>query len=145
MSLLNEDIEIMRRVPLLAGMKPDKLKLLAYLSELVIYQEGDVVFRQGEPGESAYLIYEGTASVVKDSADGPVQINELGRFELFGELAIVGDTNRTATVVAASELKVLCLSKEVFLRLIHQSPEAGIKIMKILVNRLLRAEHKLYG
>jgi len=144
MSLLNEDIEIMRRVPLLAGMKPDKLKLLAYLSELVIYQEGDVVFRQGEPGESAYLIYEGTARVVKDGADGPIQINELGRFELFGELAIVGDTNRTATVVAASELKVLCLSKEVFLRLIHQNPEAGIKIMKILVNRLLRAEHKLY-
>ena len=144
MSLLNEDIEIMRGVPLLAGMKPDKLKLLAYLSELVIYREGDVVFRQGEPGEQAYLIYEGTARVVRESADGPVQINELGPFELFGELAIVGDTNRTATVVAGSELKVLCLSKEVFLRLLHQNPEAGIKIMKILVNRLLRAEHKLY-
>ncbi|MCG8357546.1 MAG: cyclic nucleotide-binding domain-containing protein, partial [Kiloniellales bacterium] len=67
---LDQEVDILRRIPLFANIEPAKLKLMAFASERMTYRDGQAVVRQGEQGDSAYVILEGEADVVVDTAGG---------------------------------------------------------------------------
>lgn len=142
MSLM-EEVEILRNVPIFAKIEPAKLKLLAFTSERLTYHAGQVLFHQGEPGDAAYIILSGEADVVVDNPAGPLVVAELQRNAILGEIAILCDVPRTATVRAKSELVALRISKELFFKLITEFPQMGIEIMRVLADRLERTTHQL--
>ncbi|HUK10334.1 MAG TPA: cyclic nucleotide-binding domain-containing protein [Stellaceae bacterium] len=145
---LNEEVEILRRIPFFAQIDPSKLKLLAFTSERVAFDAGHVLFRQGDAANAAYVIIDGKAEVIAESTSGPVQLAVLDANKVFGEIAILCDVPRTATVRAQTRLTTLRISKDLFLRLLKEFPQIAIAVMRELAHRLeltnnaLRAAHE---
>jgi CRP-like cAMP-binding protein len=140
---LSKDLEIMRNIPLLAKVDPAKLKLLAFTSERLAYVKGDELFHQGDPGDAAYIILEGRAHILVDTPKGTIKVASLGKNDIVGEIAILCDVPRTATVVADSELETLRVSKEGFFHLVTQFPQVGVEVMSALASKLHQTTQKL--
>lgn len=133
---LNEEVELLRNIPMFANIEPSKLKLLAFTSERMAFKDGDILFRQGEQGDSAYVIIGGEADVIVDTPKGPLTVAKLKRNDIVGEIAILCDVPRTATVKAASKLEAMVIAKDLFFRLIMEFPQMAVEIMRELARRL---------
>ena len=142
MSLI-QDVEVLRNIPLFAKVDPTKLKLLAFTSERLQYASGDELFHQGDDGDAAYVILEGQADILVDTPKGAVKVAMLGKNDIIGEIAILCDVPRTATVVAHSDLETLRVSKEGFFHLVTQFPQVGIEVMGALATKLYRTTQAL--
>ncbi len=144
---LKQEFELLRRVPIFAEIEPSRLKLLAFMSERVGYDPGKIVVRQGDPADAAYLIIDGHAEVVAETPAGPVILATLGANEIVGEMGILCNMPRNATVRAEDRLIALRISKESFMRMVREFPNISISIMQELAHRLeatnnqLRAAH----
>jgi CRP-like cAMP-binding protein len=135
---LAEEVEMLKKIPLFANIEVSKLKLLAFTSERVKFNAGEDLFRQGEPAQSAYIIMDGTAEVVVQTPSGPRVVATVGKNDFVGEIAILCDVPRTATVRAKTDLVTLCISKDLFFRLVTEFPQMAVEIMRVLAQRLER-------
>jgi len=133
---IEKEVEILRNIPMFAKVEPAKLKLLAFASERLTFKAGQSMFRQGDAGDAAYIIVEGTADVIVNTPDGPLTVAAFSRNDIIGEIAILCDVPRTATVTATSELIALKISKDLFYRMVTDFPDMGIEIMRALAQRL---------
>ena len=133
---LAKDVEVLRNIPLFAKVEPAKLKLLAFTSERLEYMSGDELFHQGDYGDAAYIILEGEANVLVDTPHGVVKVATLSKNDIIGEIAVLCDVPRTATVVAQSALETLRVSKDGFFHLVNQFPQVGVEVMSELASRL---------
>ncbi len=140
---LNEEVELLRNKPLFAKIEPSKLKLLAFTSERISYAADQVLFNQGEIGDAAFIIIEGEADITIDSPKGPITVATVGRNDIVGEIAILCDVPRTASVRAKNKLETLVISKELFFQLIMEFPQIAVEIMRELAHRLNHANEKL--
>jgi CRP-like cAMP-binding protein len=141
--MLHDEVDLLRRIPLFAQIEPAKLKLIAFTSERVAFDAGKVLFNQGDGANAAYVIVEGKAEVMVNSEAGPVTVAVLGPNDFFGEIAILCDVPRTATVRAQSRLVTLRISKDLFLRLIKEFPQMAVSIMRELAHRLEQTNNQL--
>ena len=142
---LKEEYELLRQIPFFAEIEPAKLKLLAFMSERVGFDPGRRLFRQGDAGDAAYLIIDGHADVIAETPDGPVLLATLGANNIVGEMAILSNVPRTATVAARDRLVTLRISKEPFMRMVREFPTMAISIMQELAQRLDATNHQLQG
>lgn len=133
---LQEEVDLLRRIPLFAKVEAPKLKLLAFASERVTFEAGQELFHQGDMPDAAYIVIDGTADVVLETERGPVTVASLGRNELVGDIGIICDVPRTATVRAKTRLVTLKVSKDLFLRMVTDFPAMAIEIMRVLAHRL---------
>lgn len=133
---IDQEVEILRRIPIFAKIEPAKLKLMAFASERVTYKPGQVLFKQGERGDAAFIVLKGTADVLINAANGPLKVASLSENEIIGEIAILCDIPRTATVEAATELTTLRITAELFFRMLMDFPEMGVEVMRVLAHRL---------
>ena len=143
MSLLKTEVELLRRVPLFSGIDPARLKLLAYTSDVVTYRSGQVLFRMGDVGDAAYVIIAGDAEVSVTTDKGDIPVAQLRDGDFLGEIAILCDTPRTATITAKSDLKALRIRKEPFFQLLRQFPEIAVEMTRLLAERLTRTTAEL--
>jgi CRP-like cAMP-binding protein len=134
--LLKDEVGMLKRVPLFSGVEPAKLKLLAFTSDRVSYNPGQTLFHQGDEGDAAYVILSGTADILVDSDRGQIKVAELEPNAIVGEIAILCDVSRTATVMAKERLEALRIKKEHFLRMLKENPEMTIEIVRVLADRL---------
>ncbi|MBI1207785.1 MAG: cyclic nucleotide-binding domain-containing protein [Azospirillum sp.] len=126
-----------------ADIEPAKLKLLAFTSEQVVFQAGETLFRQSEPGDAAYLIIEGAVEIIADTPAGSFILNRIERNEVVGETAILCNSPRTATVRAATPLTTLRISRDQFFELINEFPTMAVAIMQVLAQRLVHTTDML--
>ena len=143
MSQLSNEVELLRRVPLFSGIDPARLRLLAYTSDVVTYEPGQVLVRKDDVGDAAYVIIAGDADVTVPAAEGDITVAELHDGDFFGEIAILCDTPRTATVTARGELTALRIRKEPFFELMFQFPEMAVEMTRLLAERLTRTTAEL--
>jgi CRP-like cAMP-binding protein len=140
---LKDEVELLRRVPLFAGVAPSKLKLLAFTSDRVSYRAGDLLFKQGDPGDAAYVLLSGTADILVGSGNDLIKVATIESNSIVGEIAILCDVARTATVKAAAPLETLRIKKDQFIRLLAEFPEMAVEIMRVLADRLSRTTAEL--
>jgi CRP/FNR family cyclic AMP-dependent transcriptional regulator len=133
---LTKDLGILRNIPLFAKVDPAKLKLLAFTSERLAYRLGDELFHQGDYGDAAYIILEGGADILVETPKGTIKVASLGKNDIIGEIAILCDVPRTATVVAHAGLEALRVSKEGFFHLVTQFPQVSVEVMSALAFKL---------
>jgi CRP-like cAMP-binding protein len=133
---LKDEVELLRRVPLFANVAPAKLKLLAFTSDRVSFQKDQILFRQGDAGDAAYVVLSGTADVLVGSDAGEIKVASLEPNSIVGEIAILCDVARTATVKANTPLEALRISKDHFIKLLAEFPEMAVEIMRVLADRL---------
>jgi CRP-like cAMP-binding protein len=140
---LQEEVELLRNIPLFAKIELSKLKLLAFTSERLTYSQDEILFSQGDVGDSAYIIIDGEADIVVNTPGGQLVIATLKQNEIVGEIAILCDVPRTATVRAKTELTTLRITKELFFNLTIEFPQIAVEIMRELAHRLEQTTTKL--
>ena len=141
---LQQEFEVLRRVPFFADIEPSKLKLLAFMSERVGFDDGKIVCRQGEPGDAAYLIIDGEADIVLEGGPGgPLTVATLGANEIVGEMSILTGAPRNATVRAKGRLVALRIAKDPFMRMVREFPAMAVSIMQELAHRVESSNNQL--
>jgi CRP-like cAMP-binding protein len=140
---LREEVELLQRIPFFTHIEPAKLKLLAFTSERVGFDPGQVLFKQGDMGDAAYIVIEGEAEVLVDTDGGQAVVATLGKNAFVGEIAILCDVPRTATVRAKGRVVALRIAKELFMRLVTEFPQMAIAIMRELAHRLEMTNQRL--
>ena len=140
---LEQEVELIRQFPIFSKIQPAMQKLLCFSSERLTYDAGQVMFNAGDPGDAAYIVIEGSVEISVPTPSGPIIVNTLGRNELIGEIAIFGEVPRTATAKALSRLETLKISKELFIKVIRENPDAAIELIKILAARLANTTGQL--
>lgn len=134
--VLKDEVQRLRLVPLFGNVAAPKLKLLAFTSRRLSFREGHTLFEQGDPGDAAYVVLSGTADILVGSDSGEIKVATVGPNSIIGEIAILCDVNRTATVRASSALEVLRIDKDHFLGLLAEFPEMAIEIIRVIADRL---------
>ena len=124
-------------VPLLAGVEPRVRKRLADIGKRRTYQADEIVVREGSTGTAMYIVLSGRARVERDGS----VIGQLGAGDFFGELALIEEHPRSATVVASEETDCLLFPAWEFTALLEEHPEIAVPIMRELITRLHRREH----
>ncbi len=138
-----DEIEVLASMPLFAGLDRSRIKLLTLAAEHYDYDEGQMVFRQGDVGDNAFIILGGAVDVVIETAQGPQTVASMGKNELFGELALLCNAPRTATIVAKADLKVFSLNRDTFFKLIAEDADMSARIMRFIAQRLERTTRDL--
>ncbi len=127
---LAEEVLLLRKIPMLSSFDTSTLKLLAFTSKRLSFEVGEDVFQQGEKGDTAYIVIDGQAEILVDTDDGPAYIRNVEANEIFGEIALLGDVPRTATVRVKKKMTTLELSKQQFFALMEQDTRVVIDLLK---------------
>jgi len=128
----NQKVELIKHTPLFANCSKRELEEIAHLADEIDLRQGKEMTHQGSPGREFFVLLEGEAEVTKD---GRV-INELSGGDFFGEIALVSDSPRTATVTATSPVRALVITDRSFRRLLKDQPELQSKVLAALAARL---------
>ena len=140
---LEQEIELIRQFPIFSKIQPAMQKLLCFTAERLTFDAGQVLFNAGDPGDAAYIVIEGSIEISVPTPSGPIVVNTLNRNEIIGEIAIFGEVPRTATAKAMTRLETLKISKELFIKIIRENPDAAIELIKILAARLANTTSQL--
>jgi CRP/FNR family cyclic AMP-dependent transcriptional regulator len=139
---LAEETDLLRKIPMFAKMETSKLKLLAFASEMVSFQNGDVVFNNGDSADYAYVIMEGSVDVITETDQGPVVTVTLSQNQLIGELGLLNNTPRIATLVANGNLLAMKITAEMFFRILRENSEVALDVIRMLSDKLTHShEH----
>ena len=135
---LSRDVRIrhLQRVPLFSGFSEAELRGVADLSTIVELPAGSVVTRVGEPGDSFFVIIDGTAAV----RTLPETTGELRPGDFFGEMSLLDREPRSATITAATDLRLLVVDRAHFWRLLDETPELIRRILMLLSRRVRHLE-----
>jgi CRP-like cAMP-binding protein len=128
----NQKVELIKQVPLFAHLSKRQLEQVAQIADEIDLRKGKEMTRQGERGREFFVLLEGDASVTQDSR----RINTLRPGDFFGEIALVSDSPRTATVTATSPVRALVVTDRSFKRLLRDSPEIQARVLSALAERL---------
>jgi CRP/FNR family transcriptional regulator, cyclic AMP receptor protein len=140
---LEQEVELIRQFPIFSKIQPAMQKLLCFSAERLTYDAGQVIFNAGDTADAAYVVIEGTVEISVPTPSGPIIINTMTRNEILGEIAIVGEVPRTATAKALTKLETLKISKELFIKIVRENPDAAIELIRILAARLASTTSQL--
>jgi len=115
---------------------PRKFGLFRNAPKTVIHPAGATIFQEGDPGESMFAIKRGRVAVVV----GADTVDELGVEEIFGEMALLENAPRAASVVTLEETELVEIDKAQFYILVRQNPHFALQLMQLLSERLRRAD-----
>ena len=121
----------LRDIPLFAKLSRKQRKFLALRADEVDVQSGTLVCRKGESANELYVIEQGTAKVVRDDQ----YLDELGPGDFFGEMGLMADTRRNATVTATSPVKVVVMTAQAFRQTARELPDVADKIRAAIEER----------
>jgi predicted acylesterase/phospholipase RssA len=127
---------------LFAALDADARAAIESESEWVSLQSGDVLFREGDEGDSLFVLISGRLRVLVSGPDGAgALVAEIGRGETIGEMALLTGDRRSATVMAVRDSRLVRLTRSGFERLVTRSPAAMLRVTQRLVRRLQQTTH----
>lgn len=129
--------------PLLASLDRKTLKRLAEEGKVRTYAPGDTIVREGAPASALYIITRGTVRIEKGTGESSQQFGTLGPGDFFGELALIEEHPRSATVVAETEVECVLFVAWEFTALLKEHPQMAVPLMNALIARLHRREQHL--
>jgi HEAT repeat protein len=141
-----ESLLALRRVDLFSHLSLEQLEAISKFMTEAHYVAGEVVVREGDPGEQLYVMLEGEAQALKHAGTpDEIELTTMSPSGVcyFGEIAIFDRAPRSATVVVKRDARLLILDGSRFMDLIIQSPEISFEIFKVLTQRLRTAEERV--
>ncbi|MDA1280794.1 MAG: cyclic nucleotide-binding domain-containing protein [Chloroflexi bacterium] len=130
----------LRNVPLFAGLPDEDLRDLAQAITTLQLEKGEMLFKEGDQGETAYVIESGEIEILKASQNRSVLLNVLGPGDVFGEMALLDESPRMAGARAARPTSVLAIKKTTFDNLLDHSSSAARSMFDTVVARLRLTE-----
>ncbi len=140
---LAEETDLLRKIPMFAKMETSKLKLLAFASEMVSFQDGDIVFNSGDTADYAYVIMEGAVDIITETDKGPIVMVTLSQNQLIGELGLINNAPRISTLLANGNLLAMKITAEMFFRILRENSEVALDVIRILSDKVARTNEQL--
>ena len=130
-------VELLKKVPLFTDCSKTELRALAKTADELDLREGTVMTREGRPGREFFVLVDGSALVTKKGQ----KVAELKGGDWFGEIALLTDTPRTATVTATSAVDVLVITDRRFKTVVETMPSIALKVLSSVSERLTQDAH----
>jgi len=135
---------VLKSAPMFASFSPEQLRVLAPMVMRRSVTRGAAVMREGDAVDCLYIVISGRVKVMVGEADGKETIlSILGPGEFFGEMGIIDDNPRSASVVAIEPCELLALTKMAFRKFLVENPDLAMAVMRVLVRRLREADRKI--
>jgi CRP/FNR family cyclic AMP-dependent transcriptional regulator len=134
-------VEILAGVPLFAGLSTRHLKRIRDIAEEARYMAGAFLVKQGAEGDTFFVIIEGMAKVTV----GKRTINQLLPGDHFGEISLLDDGPRTASVISETPMRVLAIGRKKFLRLLEEETGIALALLESLARTIRRTDRSLAG
>jgi CRP/FNR family cyclic AMP-dependent transcriptional regulator len=139
-----ETAELLARLEVFSALEERELREVAQLAVPRSYERGEVIFREGDTGDTCYVIRSGSVSVMREHQDGRViALAELRAGAMFGELSMFGGETRSATVETLEPTRAVALLAADFQRLLRSHPQIAVKMLNALADRLREANERL--
>ncbi len=139
-----ERLLALKEIPLFKNLSLDQLEAVDQITKEVEYLPDEVILRQDEPGDELYLLLEGRVRIFTNyGLPNEDEKPEQSAVSSFGEMAVLHDGTRTATVVAAERSHLLCLDGNSLRELLMQMPEISFEMFRVLVERVRTAENQI--
>lgn len=138
------NIQDLRKSPLFEGLSDQELQHLLDNAMPVSLRTGETLITQGEPGDSAYIVLKGGFEIQKQTGPSVIKIDVRKPGEIIGEMALLSNSPRSATVVATMDSQALCISQDVFENLLATSPSAALAVLHWVLARLNQNESLLH-
>jgi CRP/FNR family cyclic AMP-dependent transcriptional regulator len=136
----------LKRVPLFCDLSEAELGRVTEVVREREYPKNSVILFEDDPGDALYIVAHGQVKVVLIGEDGrEVILSVLGDGDFFGEMSLIDDEPRSAHVIAMKDSVLLVLRRDDFQQQIQQLPSIALKVLKVLVGRLRRADAKIGG
>jgi CRP/FNR family cyclic AMP-dependent transcriptional regulator len=132
-------VEALRSASLFAGLSRKELTELAKVTEDVDLDTGKVLCKEGQTGQEFFVIMQGEVEITRRGK----KLATRGSGEFFGEIALIEDVPRTATVTARTPVRFFVLTRRNFLRLLDEQPRVERKVMRALARRLVSVSDEL--
>ncbi len=136
---LAEETDLLRKIPMFAKMDTSKLKLLAFASEIVEFEDGDVVFKSGDSADYAYVIMDGAVDIITETESGPEVIITVRQNQLIGELGLLNNSPRIATLISNGNLRAMKITADMFFRLLRENADVALDVVRMLADKLTRS------
>jgi len=134
----------LRKSPLFQGLSDEELQKLMDMAEPVSLRAGDVLIKQGEPGDAAYVVIEGDFEVQKQTGQSLIKIDVRNPGDVVGEMALLSRAPRNATLIAKKDGEVLRIPQEAFEQLLLSSTTAAMAVLHWVMSRLTQNESLLH-
>jgi CRP/FNR family transcriptional regulator, cyclic AMP receptor protein len=128
----NAKVELIKRVPLFSHCSKKELGLVAQIADEIDLPAGKTLMREGERGREFFIVVDGDAEVRK----GNRKVNTMGGGDFFGEIALVSQRPRTATVTTTSPVRALVVTEQAFRSLLGRTPDVQRKVLQALADRV---------
>ncbi len=139
-----QEAEQLRQVPMFSNLDSSRLKLLAFTSESVDYCDGDILCRMHEPSDCVFVIMDGEVEVLAETdVNQFVTILIRKRNELIGEMAVLSNSPRSATLRARGPVRTLRLGNETFIKLLSENPDVALDVMRQLSEKLAQTSDQV--
>ncbi len=136
--------EVLRRAGIFQGVDPESVDALADEFEIVDAPRGTVLFREGEPGESLFIVLSGKVKLGRRSTDGRENLVAImGPSDQFGELSLFDPGPRTATATVVTDARVAKLPKAALQKWVQDRPQIGMQLLRVVARRLRRTNTML--
>ena len=141
---VHQEAEQLRQVPIFSKLDPSKLKLLAFTSEAVAFNDNEFLFHVNEPSDCIYVILDGKVEILAEMEDGSsVVVLTMNQNTLIGELGALRNTPRSATVRAKGAVRALRIGNDLFLQLVSENSSVALDIMRQLSDKLANTHLQL--
>lgn len=138
------NLQDIRKSPLFEGLSDDELQQLMDNAQPVSLRAGEVLMQQGDPGDTAYVVVSGEFEVHKQSGQSKIKIDIRNPGDVLGEMALLSQAPRSATVTAVTDCETLAISKEIFDNLLSTSPSASRAVLHWIMARLSQNDALLH-
>ena len=138
--------DVLRHVWLFSGLTEDQLNAISSFTFQKTFGPGETIVEEGHTGNGLYIIMAGQVEVVKGlGTENARVLAKRGPEEVFGEMALLGEWPRTASVRALDQVECLGLDRWVFLTQLESQPQLGIRMLQILAQRLRESDARFEG
>jgi CRP-like cAMP-binding protein len=141
---LTDKILHLKNIEIFADLSVNELAAVASVTEEAAFDEMEMVFREGEIGDTLFLILEGEVAVIKDcNAEREFELDSIGPGDYFGDMALFGDDRRSATIRVKKKARFLTLNKQELQEIVREYPQIALHVCRVLSMRIRRLHGKI--
>lgn len=141
---LTDKILYLKNIEIFTDLSVNELAAVASVTEEAAFDENEMVFREGEIGDTLFLILEGEVAVIKDcNSEREFELDSIGPGDYFGEMALFGDDRRSATIRVKKNARFLTLNKQELQEIVREYPQIALHVCRVLSMRIRRLHGKI--
>ena len=138
-------ISILKKISIFSGLNDEELEEILKLSSSKKYSKNnEIIIREGDSGDSFYMISNGKVKVTREDENGKVVVvSIMGVGDFFGEMSLIDDSYRSANVVSMTDTELLTLNGKDFLNLVNKNSRISFNLIKVLCTRIRKLDTQM--